>query len=103
MTESNLPVFQAKQYSGVFGLSSRIFVTVTADFDPAGHIMPKTITWQDGRQFDIDKVLDVRPATAKSGGSGIRYLCRILGHEIPLYYDEFGQRWWCDGKTAGQP
>jgi hypothetical protein len=79
-------------------VSKRVFVKVTADFDVSGKIRPLSITWSDGRQFEIDRVLDVRPGIARSGGSGIRYLCRILGHEVPLYYDELAQRWWCDGK-----
>lgn len=52
--------------------------------------------------FDIDKVLDVRPAAAKSGGCGIRYLCRIMDREVPLYFgaDNSGkvELWWCDGR-----
>lgn len=83
----------------MFQVSRRVFVKVTAVFDQDGRIMPETIVWNDGRSFSIDRVIDIRPAVARSGGSGIRYLCRILGHEVPLYYDEFGQRWWCDGKN----
>lgn len=87
------------QTKGGASMSKRVFVQVTADFDIVGRIRPLSITWSDGRKFEIDRILDIRPGVAKSGGSGIRYLCRILGHEVPLYYDECGQRWWCDGRA----
>ncbi|HEX2926602.1 MAG TPA: hypothetical protein VHP38_10160 [Ruminiclostridium sp.] len=63
-------------------MSCKKYVTVTAQFDEKGNIMPTAILWDDGTQFEIDKVLDVRPAVSlKAGGTGIRYTCRIEGHE----------------------
>jgi len=44
------------------------------------------------------KILDVRQAPAKSGGAGIRYLCRIMHREVPIYFDDLKNRWWYDGK-----
>ena len=54
-----------------------------------GRAMPKTIVWDDGRKFNIDKILDIRRAAAtKCGGVGIRYICRIRNKEIRLFDEE---------------
>ena len=67
----------------------KINLQVNADFDLDGNIRPRTITWEDGRVFEIDRVLDVRRAASlKAGGLGIRYLCRIRGKEVRLFNDE---------------
>ena len=67
----------------------KINLQVNADFDLDGNIRPRAITWEDGRVFEIDRVLDVRRAASlKAGGLGIRYLCRIRGKEVRLFNDE---------------
>ena len=79
-------------------MSRMVFVKVIVDFDIHGKMTPLKITWPDGRQYDIDRVLDVRMSAAKSGGSGIRFLCRIQHREVPIYYNDDTKQWWCDGK-----
>ncbi len=79
-------------------MSKMIYVKVLADFNEHGDITPVSITWPDGHVFPIDRVIEVHFAPAKSGGSGVRYLCRIMGREVPLYYNETTWQWWCDGK-----
>lgn len=77
------------------------YVSVTADFDRDGNILPLRINWDDGRKFEIDRITDVRyAASLKAGGAGIRYTCRIKNHEKYLYLEE--NRWFieCD-KQAG--
>ena len=50
-----------------------------------------------GRRFPVERVLDVRRAAAtKAGGQGIRYTCRILGHETYLFEDD--GRWFVEEK-----
>ncbi len=67
----------------------KINLQVNADFDLDGNIRPRTITWEDGRVFEIDRILDVRRAASlKAGGLGIRYICRIRGKEVKLFNDE---------------
>ena len=67
----------------------KINLQVNADFDLDGNIRPRAITWEDGRVFEIDRVLDVRRAASlKAGGLGIRYICRIRGKEVRLFNDE---------------
>lgn len=73
----------------------KINLQVNADFDLDGNIHPKAITWEDGRVFEIDRILDVRRAASlKAGGLGIRYICRIRGKEVKLFNDE--GRWFME-------
>ena len=54
-----------------------------------GKIIPLTILWENGKTFNIDKVLDVRKkASTKGGGKGLRYTCKILGQERFLWLDD---------------
>ena len=67
----------------------KINLQVNADFDLDGNIRPRAIIWEDGRVFEIDRILDVRRAASlKAGGLGIRYICRIRGKEVKLFNDE---------------
>ena len=67
----------------------KINLEVNADFDLDGNIRPRAITWEDGRVYEIDRVLDVRMAASlKAGGVGIRYICRIRGREVKLFNEE---------------
>ena len=81
----------------VQGIESRRkrYVEVVARFDENGDITPISITWEDGRTFEIDRILDRRHAASlKVGGTGMRYLVRIghattyLFHENPRWYVE---------------
>lgn len=67
----------------------KTFVEVFARHDREGNVRPEAIVWEDGRLFEVDSILDVRPAASlKAGGRGIRYTCRILGHRRYLFYDD---------------
>jgi len=67
----------------------KINLEVNADFDLNGNIRPRAITWEDGRVFEIDRVMDIRRAASlKAGGVGMRYICRIRGKEVRLFNEE---------------
>ena len=67
----------------------KINLQVNADFDLDGNIRPRAIMWEDGRVFEVDRILDIRRAASlKAGGLGMRYTCRIRGKTIKLYNDE---------------
>lgn len=67
----------------------KIHLKVNAEFDIDGTIRPTSIVWEDGREFSVDRILDVRQAPSlKGGGLGIRYTCRICGKVVNLYNDE---------------
>ena len=73
----------------------KINLEVNADFDIDGNIRPRAITWEDGRVFEIDRILDARMAPAMvAGGLGMRYLCRIRGKVVKLFNDE--GRWFME-------
>lgn len=70
------------------------YTNVKALFDTEGNIIPLSITYDD-REFEIDRVTDVRPAASlKSGGAGIRYTCYIYGKKSYLFLEE--NRWFAE-------
>lgn len=78
-------------------MSSKVFVEVTARHNVNGDIRPLSVKWEDGRIFEVDKLLDVRRAASlKAGGMGIRYTCRICNKEVYLFNDE--GKWFMERK-----
>ena len=78
-------------------MARRAYVKVVAEFSPEGAVTPLSVEWEDGRKFDVDRVVDVRRAAAtKAGGQGMRYTVRISGHETYLFDDE--GRWFVEAK-----
>lgn len=66
----------------------KVYVAVKADFAADGTLLPKVITWEDGTNFEIDRVLDIRQAAAmKAGGQGDRYTVRIGGKQSYLFFE----------------
>ena len=73
------------------------YVDVIARFYEDGCLLPLAIWWSEGELYEIDRILDVRPcASLKAGGAGIRYTCRIQGHEKYLWREE--NRWFVEAK-----
>ncbi len=78
-------------------MARRAYVKVIARHDEQGKVRPLEVEWEDGRRFEVDKLLDVRRAAAlKAGGQGMRYTVRILGRETYLFEDE--GRWFVEAK-----
>lgn len=46
----------------------KVYVKVNSDFDSTGYMLPRMITWSDGRTFKIDAVKDFRPASTLGKG-----------------------------------
>ncbi|MEL4105636.1 hypothetical protein AAFA46_02175 [Oscillospiraceae bacterium WX1] len=66
----------------------KVYVRVTAAFSENGLLMPLSLFWEDGREYPIDRVLDIRPAAAlKAGGQGDRYTIRTNGRESFLFFE----------------
>lgn len=71
------------------------FIGVLAFHNPDGSIKPLRIKWHDGREYMVDRVIDVRQAAAlKTGGCGMRYTVQIMGKQVYLF-DEEG-KWFID-------
>ncbi|GHU70851.1 hypothetical protein FACS1894184_16880 [Clostridia bacterium] len=82
----------------------KVYVPVTADFDANGVVTPRSFRWEDGRIYEVDKVMGVQAAYAqKSGGQGDRYSVRIRNQIRFLYFEhnpQYGQsvsgRWFVE-------
>lgn len=76
----------------------KVYVEVMVRFDREGNMTPLSVLWEDGRTFEVDRVLDVRRAASlKAGGIGLRFTCRIAGRETFLFYED--PRWFVEGKS----
>ena len=66
----------------------RVDVEVDVHFDINGKMFPSMMTWEDGRVFVIERILDIRQAASlKAGGQGIRYQCCIANKEMHLWFE----------------
>ena len=73
----------------VITLSNKVYVDVLAEFSKDGLLIPKEITWEDGRKYEITRVKDKRrAASTRAGGVGERYTCVVDGKEIFLFYED---------------
>ena len=66
----------------------RIYVELRVRFSANGEMTPLQIKWNDGRVFEIDKILDVRRAASDAGSSGLRYTVRIMGRTRRLFFED---------------
>ena len=46
----------------------KVYVKVGVVFREDGVMLPRSLTWEDGRKYPIDRVLNVRPAYAERAG-----------------------------------
>lgn len=55
-------------------MSNKVYVDVLAEFSRDGLLIPKEITWENGRKYEITRVKDKRrAASTRAGGVGERY------------------------------
>ena len=58
----------------------KVYVAVNLDVDIEGKIRPRSIRWEDGHVYEIDRLKQrIRAASTKVGGCGIRYTVMICG------------------------
>lgn len=68
--------------------SIKVYVAVKADFTEDGTMLPRIITWEDGEEFEIDRITDIRQAAAmKAGGQGDRYTVMVRGRQSYLFFE----------------
>lgn len=71
---------------------------VISQTDEEGNISPISVTWEDGRCYNIDKVIDVRRACAKKvGGTAMRYTVLIAGKQTYIFIDD--GKWFVESKV----
>lgn len=64
------------------------YVEVIVQFREDGLMLPRTILWEDGRRFSVDRIMDVSPAPAlKAGGQGDRYTIQVGGKTCYLFFE----------------
>ena len=86
----------------------KVYVPVEVAFDENGHMYPRLIHWEDGKTYEIDRILDVRPAPAASaGGQGDRYTVRMNNQETHIFFEhnsDYGStipgRWFVERREA---
>ena len=77
------------------------YVDVVSFTSADGLVTPKTIIWEDGRRFRIDKVTERRQAhSLKVGGTGMRYTVLIGGKQTHVWYDDYRGAWFVEAKAA---
>lgn len=74
----------------------RTYVSITALHDTNGNITPLILHWPDGRKFEIDKLLNVKPAPTFGSGIGKKYVCRIYGKQVNLFCDNSNGKWYVE-------
>ncbi len=66
----------------------KVYVKVGVVFREDGMMLPRSLTWEDGRKYMIDRVLGVRPACAqRAGGQGDRYTVMVGGQQRYLFFE----------------
>jgi len=69
-------------------MNIKVYVEVDASFREDGYMLPKSLVWEDGTTYKIDKVIDIRQAAAmKAGGQGDRYTIIINGKQSYLFFE----------------
>lgn len=77
----------------------KVYVAVQLDVDVNGKIRPRTIAWEDGKRFEIDRLLHTcRAASQKVGGCGIRYTIMVRGKETYLFNEE--DKWFVEAREV---
>ena len=72
------------------------YVDVNVEFQKDGSLIPKSIIWDDGVTYEIQKITDVRRAASLiAGAMGTRYTIYVDGYETHLYYGD-NHRWFVE-------
>ena len=68
--------------------SQKVYVKVAAEFQTDGRMLPRSLKWEDGKEYPIDRVVDIRQAAAqKAGGQGDRYTISVGGKQSYLFFE----------------
>ena len=80
-------------YKNYMANDYKVYVDVNEDRFSDGSLIPNSFTWKDGRCYEIDRIIDIRPAASlKAGGVGIRYIVRVRDKEIYMFLEEDGDK-----------
>ena len=66
----------------------KVYVEVNADFMPNGDMIPRTVRWEDGTLYRIDRVIEyATDCEMRSGGRADRYTVKIGTRETYLFFE----------------
>lgn len=57
-------------------------------------MIPCRLIWENGQQYEIDKILRIEKKASQVGGGGIRYEVRICGQQRYLFFEK--DRWFIE-------
>jgi len=67
----------------------KVYVDVNEIRFKDGKLVPLSFVWEDGNSYEIDRVLETRPAASlKAGGAGMRYTVRVRNRETYMFLEE---------------
>ena len=70
------------------------YVDVTVQCTEDGEMLPLSFRWGE-EEIAIDRLLEQRrEASLWAGGCGIRYICRVRGRRLSLWYED--GRWFVE-------
>jgi hypothetical protein len=76
----------------------KVFVDVNLTQTKDGKTIPRSIVFEDGTEYPVDRLRGVcRAAAERVGGCGLRYTIVVGGRETYLFED--GRQWFVEAKT----
>ena len=88
-------------YKPYMETDAKVYVDVNEDRLKDGKVLPLSFKWEDGNRYEIDRILDIRPAASlKAGGAGLRYTVRVKHKETYMFLEEYGgvTKWFMERK-----
>ena len=70
------------------GEAYKVYVSVFVEHRSDGTMLPREIIWEDGQKYEIDRVIDIRPAYAAKSRRARRSLHhQVNGARTYLYFE----------------
>lgn len=88
--------------------SIKVYVRVAVVFDENGRMTPRSLQWEDGTKYLVDRVTEIKQSAAmRCGGQGDRYTVWINGKQGYLFFERNTSvsgnnigKWFVERKTA---
>ncbi len=70
------------------------YVDVIVKQTKNGNIVPLYVCWENGRSYQIDKIISKERRASQVGGCGLRFVCMISGQRRNLFLEK--NRWFIE-------
>jgi hypothetical protein len=75
----------------------KVFIDIVVKVKKDGTLIPLSIEWEDGKTYEIDRVLESKKAASlKVGGCGLRFTLKIHGKQTYVFYED--GKWFVEAK-----